>query len=225
MQIRGGEYPSGRLVLIGMNPIANQTELVFEIAWVTANEGSAENNQARSEFGSADRLFGRKTANRLDGHLHRRDDFSQLIERTGIWVTHCGKAAAFIVADMVNDEIAAKILQPFCGCDPVFGSDIVTHDLHTQILCGVHHGLDGLWMSTLHDYDMGCARACCDLSLKPAAIHAFEIGHDGNAGKLSAQSTDAVHSFRNDEGSTCLQPVDSCTDGKPRGFESFGGWR
>ena len=26
---------------------------------------------------------------------------------------------------MVNDEIAAKILQPFCGRNPVFGGEIV----------------------------------------------------------------------------------------------------
>jgi hypothetical protein len=36
------------LVLIGMNSVANQTQLLFEIAGVEAYEGSAQNNQARS---------------------------------------------------------------------------------------------------------------------------------------------------------------------------------
>ncbi|MGB8539061.1 MAG: hypothetical protein WCD57_21740 [Acidobacteriaceae bacterium] len=40
---------------------------------------------------------------------------------------------------MVNDVIAAQILQPFCGRDPVFGGEIVTHDLQAKILCGLHH--------------------------------------------------------------------------------------
>jgi hypothetical protein len=42
------KYPNGRLVLIGMNLVANQTKLVFEIAGRATNEGSAQNNQARS---------------------------------------------------------------------------------------------------------------------------------------------------------------------------------
>jgi hypothetical protein len=44
------------------------------------------------------------------------------------------QAAAFIVPDMVNDEIAAQILQPFCGCYPVLGCEIVAHDLDPKIL-------------------------------------------------------------------------------------------
>src|SRR5271170_2146477 len=112
------------LVLVRMNSVANQTELLFEIAWVEANEGSAQNHQARSEFGSADRLFNRKPANRLDRHLHRRNNLTQLIERTRIRLSHRRQAAAFVVPDMVNDEVAAKILEPFCGCDPILGRHI-----------------------------------------------------------------------------------------------------
>ena len=171
---------------------------------VALNEGSAENNQTRSEFGSADRLFHRKTADRLDRNLHRCYDLSQLIERTGIWPSHCREAAAFIVPDMVNDVIAAEVLQPFCGRDPVLGSEIVTHDFQTEILCGLDHRFDRLRMSALHDHDMGCSRFCCQLSLKPTAIHGFQVSHDGNAGKLGAQSTNTVHSFGDDERSARL---------------------
>src|ERR1700733_12148608 len=118
-----------------MNLVANQTELVFEIARVAANEGSAQNDQARSEFGGADRLLNGKTAYRLDRHFHGGNDLSQLIERAGIWLPHRRKATAFVVADVVDDEIATKILQPFCGCDPIIGTEIITHNLHTEILC------------------------------------------------------------------------------------------
>src|ERR1700721_3510128 len=99
-----------------MNSVANQTELVFEIA--ALNEGSAQNTQTRSEFRSADRLFNRKSANRLDWHPHRRNDLSQLIERTGIRLSHRREAATFIVPVVVNDVVAAKFLTPLWGRDP-----------------------------------------------------------------------------------------------------------
>ena len=81
-----------------MNLVANQTELVFEIAGVAANEGSAWNNQACSEFGGSDRLLNGKTAYRLDRHFHGGNDLSQLIERTGIWHSQRREAAALVVA-------------------------------------------------------------------------------------------------------------------------------
>jgi len=66
---------------MGMNSVANQTELIFKIAGsrltqVVVNEGSAQNNQARSVIGGTDRLFHRETANRLNRHLHRRNHLS-----------------------------------------------------------------------------------------------------------------------------------------------------
>src|SRR5882757_6990069 len=207
-----------------MNSVANLAELVFEIVgnWIALDEGSAQNNQARSKFRSADRLLHRKTSHRLDRHLHRCHDLSQLIERAGIWFSHRRETAAFIVADMVDDVIASQILQPFCGCDPVIGSEIVTHHFQTEILRGLHHRFNRLRMSTLHNHDMRSPRLCGHLGISPAAIHGFQVCHDGNAGKLCAQSTNTVHSFGNDEGSARLQPVDSGTDGDSCGFESFG---
>ena len=99
---------------IGVDSVANQTELIFKIAgsrltYLVVNEGTAQNNQARSVLGSADRLFHRQTAHRLNRHLHPGNHLSQLIERTGIWHSQRPLAAAFIVPDMVNDEIAAQI--------------------------------------------------------------------------------------------------------------------
>src|ERR1700678_625141 len=103
-----------------MNSIANQAELILETAgtsrgWVCVNKGSAQNHQASSEFGSGNRLFHRKTAHSLHRHLYRSNHFSQLIERAWIWPSHRREAAAFVVPDMMNDEVAAQILQPLRG--------------------------------------------------------------------------------------------------------------
>jgi len=95
-----------------MNAIANQAELILETAGtsfrcVCVDKGSAQDHQASSEFGSGDRLFHRKTAHSLHRHLYRSNHFSQLIERTWIGFSHRRKTAAFVVPDMMNDEIAA----------------------------------------------------------------------------------------------------------------------
>src|ERR1700761_2295472 len=105
---------------------------------------------------------------------------------------------------MVDDVIAAQILKPSGGRNPVLGGEIVTHDLYAEILCSLHHCLDRLWMSALHDDHVGCARLRSHLRLEPTAIHDLHVSHDGNFRKLGAQRTDTIHSFGSDEGSARL---------------------
>ena len=89
----------------------------------------------------------------------------------------------------------------------------------------LHDHFDGFRMRTLHDHYMRCTGLFRQLSFEPTAVHGFQVGHYGNARKLGAKCTNTVHSFGNDEGGPRLQPVDSCTDREPRGFESFGDGR
>jgi len=125
-----------------VNPAAVRRELFFEIACSSLmsrpNEGSAQNNQTRTEFGSPDRLFHRKTANRWTG-TSTAATICAIGRADSDKASHRGEAAALVVADMVNNEIAARSSSLFAA-PPVARSEIVTHDLTPSL--PQHHCFD-----------------------------------------------------------------------------------
>ncbi len=183
--------------------------------------GAPRTTRGAPILGSANRLLNRKTSNSLHGNPDCRNDLSQLIERTGLWLSR-RHATAFIVSDMMNYEITPEILKPSCSRDHVFRREIVSHDLQAKILSSLDYHLDCLRMGPLHNHDMGSSGFCHHLGLKPTTIHDFQVSDNGNIRKLGAQSANAINSLGDDQWRARLQPVNPRAQGESCGFESFG---
>ena len=133
----------------------------------------------------------------------------------------CGDTAAFIIANVVNDEVAAQILKPSRAGDHVVASQVVAHHFDAEVAAGLHNAADRFLVGPGHHHDMRGASLGHQLGFQVAAVHGFQVGHDGRLRKPLSQGANAVHAFGDNQRRTGLQPVDAsaqCHLGSGNGF-------
>ena len=193
-----------------MNLSANLSKNVFEIASGglkrigVYRKRSAKNNKWSSILGGANCLLNRETANRLDGYTDSCDYFAQLVQRAREVFPCLRKTATFIIANMVDHEIATEILQSLRSCNSVVCRQIVSHYLYTQVFSRLHDHLDGFRMGAFHHHDVSRPSFRHDFCLKPAAVHGLEVGDNRDPRELRAKGVDTVHPFGNNERGSCF---------------------
>ena len=132
-----------------------------------------------------------------------------------------GDASSFVVADVVDDVVAAEVLEPLSPGDHVLADHVVAHHFAAEIGSGLDDALDRLGVGTGHDDDVGRAGLGHHLGFEVTAVHRLEIGDDGGVWKSGAESADAVESLGEDERGAGLEPVDSGAHREGGGFEGF----
>lgn len=146
-------------------------------------------------MGALDGLFEAESADGLNGDGDRVDDLAELIEWAGHALTSGGDAAAFIIADVMDDVVAAKVFEEFSTDDHVLADHVIAHDLAAEVSSGFDDTSDGFGVGTGHDDDVGSAGFGHHFGFEIATVHGFEVGYDGNLGEGLAKSTDAVETF------------------------------
>src|SRR6266700_3010907 len=212
---------------MGMDAIADQPQHRFEISrgclegFGIDGERCAENHERRSIFRGADGLFDGEAPHSLDRNANRVDDFAQLIERAWYRFACCRQAPALIVPDVMNDEVATEILEPPGGCEFVFGSQVVAHDLYAEIPSRLHNHFHGLGVGALHHHDVRGSGLGHQLRFQPSAVHRFEVRHNGNAGKFGPQGANPIHAFSDDERGPGFEPVYVAANGAIGRIDGF----
>ncbi len=184
-------------------------------------QGRAEHDQRRAIARAGDGLLQRQSAHRLHGDGDGLHDLAQLIQRAGHAPSGGCDAAALVVADVVDDVIAAEILQPLGPGDHVRAHHIVAHDLDAEIASGLHHALDGLLMRAGHHHHVGRARFGHHFRFQVTAVHRLQISYDGHAGKALAQAAHAMQALRENERRAGFQPIHARPQGHFRRGERF----
>ena len=111
-------FSADRDVAVGVDAVADQPQRAFEVAAGglervgVDRQRRAEHDQRRAVLGRADRLLERQPADGLHGDAHRLHHFAELVERAGHALAAGGDAAALVVADVVDDEVAAEVFEP-----------------------------------------------------------------------------------------------------------------
>jgi hypothetical protein len=75
-------------------------------------QGSTEHDQRRSINGALNRLLEAQPADGLNRNADCLAYGAKFVERARHPLASCGDAAAFIITNMVNDNVTAQILQP-----------------------------------------------------------------------------------------------------------------
>ena len=122
---------------------------------------------------------------------------------------------------MVDDVVAAEVLEPLGARDHVFADHVVAHDADAEIGPGLDDALDRLGMGPRHHDDMRRAGLGHHLRLEIAAVHRLQIGDDRHPGKGLPQGADAMEPLGEDQRRPCLEPVDAGADGERRGVEGL----
>lgn len=166
-------------------------------------------------------MFQAEAADGLDGDADGFHDFAELVERAGHALTAGGNAAALIVADVVDDVVAAEIFEAPRPVDHVLAGHVVAHDFDAEIAAGLDDAFDGFIMRAGHDDDVSGTGFSHHFGFEIAAVHGFEVGDDGNAGEVLTQRANAVETFGKDERSAGFQPVHAGAQGGGGGGEGF----
>jgi len=182
-------------------------------------ERSPEHDERGAVFRTAHGLFEREPADGLDGDVDRLDDLAELVQRAGHAEPAGGDAAAFVVADVVDDEIAAKVLAELGAGDHVGAAEVVAHDLRTMVTAGLHDDLESFFVGAGHDDHVGGACLGHHLRLEVAAVHRLEVGHNGRPGEGLPQRPHTVQALGEDQRRPGLQPVDAGTHRHRSRFE------
>jgi hypothetical protein len=101
---------------VGVDSIADQAERALEIAPGGAErirvdrERGADYDQRRAIFRGADGLLKRQASDRLHGNAHGGDHFAELIQRARHPPAGGRNPTALVVANVMNDEVAAEVL-------------------------------------------------------------------------------------------------------------------
>ena len=167
-------------------------------------ERSAEDDERGAVFRATQRLFEGEATDGLDGHVDRLDDFAELVHRAGHAETAGGDTAAFIVADMVDDEITAQVFAELGAGDHVGAAEVIAHDLGAMVAAGLHDDLQGLFVGAGHHHHVGGASLGHHLCFKVAAIHRLQVGHDRDVRESLTQGADAVQTLGQDERGACF---------------------
>ncbi len=132
-----------------------------------------------------------------------------------------GDAAAFVVADVVDDEVAAEVFEFAGGGDHVGAGHVIAHDLDAEVAAGLDDAFDGFGVGACHDDDVGGTGFGHHFCFEVATVHGFEVGDDGDAREGIAEGADPVEAFGEEEGCACFEPVDPGAEGHAGGFEGF----
>jgi hypothetical protein len=99
-----------------VDSIADQAERALEIAPGGAErirvdrEWGADHDQWRAIFRSAYGLLKRQATDRLHGNAHCGDHFTELVQRARHPTPSGGNSTALVVANVMDDEVAAEVL-------------------------------------------------------------------------------------------------------------------
>ena len=167
-------------------------------------ERSAEDDERGAVFRATYRLFEGEATDGLDGYVDCLNDFAELVHRAGHAETAGGDTAAFIVADMVDDEIAAQVFAELGAGDHVGAAEVIAHDLDAMVTAGLHDYLKGFFVGTGHHHHVGGASLRHHFCFKVAAIHRFQVGHDRDVREGLTQGADAVETLGQDERGSCF---------------------
>lgn len=184
-------------------------------------EGSADDDERGTVLRALHRLFQREATDCLDGDGDGGDHFAELVERAGHAVSGRGDATAFVVSDVMDDEVAAEVFEFAGGGHHVRAGHVVAHDFDTEIVTRLDDALDGFRVGAGHHDDVGGTGFGHHFRFEVATVHGFEVGDDGDARKSAAERADSVESFREEKGGACLQPVDASAQGHGSGCEGF----
>ncbi len=212
---------------LGMDRGADEPERSLQVA-IGCFEGvgidrerGAEDNQRRAQGRAADGLLQREPTHRLHRHPHGSNDLAQLVEWTGHRPARRGNAPPLVVADVMNDIVAAEILQlPGTG-HHVGAAEIVTHHLAAEVSPGLHDTLDRFGMGAGHHHHVGGSRPGHHLCLEVAAVHCLEVGHDRHLGEGGPQLPDTMQALGQNQRRAGLQPVNAGSTGDRCGLEGL----
>jgi len=132
-----------------------------------------------------------------------------------------GDAAALVVADVMDHEIAAEVLDELRAGDHVGATEVVAHDLHAVVAAGLDDALEGFLVGAGHDDDVGRAGLGHHLGLEVAAVHRLQVSDDWDLREALAQGAHAVQPLGEDERRAGLEPVHARPAGHGRGVEGL----
>ena len=211
----------------GADPAADFAEDGFDIAAGGAEgvaidgEGGTDDDEGSAVERALDGLFEGEPADGLDGDGDGGNDLAELVEGAGHAVACGGDAAAFVVADVVDDEVAAEVLEFAGSGDHVWAGHVVAHDLDAEVAAGFDDAFDGFGVGAGHDDDVGGTGFGHHFCFEVATVHGFEVCDDGDAWEGVAEGADPVEPFGEEEGSTGFEPIDAGAEGHAGGFEGF----
>jgi hypothetical protein len=84
------------------------------------DQGGTQHNERRPVFRRADGLFEGEPAHRLNRHVHRFDDLAELIQWARCRFSAPCIAASLVIADVVDDVVAAQVFEESGGGNLVF---------------------------------------------------------------------------------------------------------
>ena len=157
----------------------------------------------------------------MDGDIDSLDDFAELIHRAGHAESASSDAPAFVVADVVDDEIAAQVFAELGAGDHVGAAEVITHDLDAMVASGLHNDLQGFFVGAGHHHHVGGAGLGHHLRLKVAAVHRLKVGHDWDVRESLTQGADAVEAFGQNKRRACFEPIHARSHGHRRRFEGL----
>lgn len=213
--------------LLGVDGLTDKAERGFQVA-IRGLKGVSVDRERRSEddergavLGALDGLLQGEAADGLYGDFDGVDDLAELVEGAGHAMAGGGDSAAFVVANVVDDVVAAKVFEPFGTGDHVLADHVVAHDLAAEVGAGFDDALDRFGMGAGHDDDVGGAGFGHHFGFEVATVHGLQIGDDGDLGEGLAQGADTVEAFGEDEGCASFEPIDTGAEGEGGGFEGF----
>jgi len=210
-----------------MHGLADESQGSFEIA-VGGAKGVGVNGERgtqydqRSPVGRAfHRLFQGEASDGLNRYRYGIDDFAELVE--GIWhsIAPGGDSPAFVISDMVDDEVATEILESSGRRHHIRSGQIISHDLDPEIPSRLDHTFDCLFVRAFHYHHMSGSCPGHHFGFEIAAVHRFQIRHNGDTGEALPESPHPAKSLGEDEGGSGFQPVDPGAQGNSRRFECF----
>src|SRR5690606_22518125 len=129
-------------------------------------------------FRTPDGLFEGKSPYRLHRDLHGLHYLAKLVERTRHALAACGDTAAFVVADVMDDKIAAEILEHPRSFNHVRTPQVVAHHADAVVASGLDYTLDRLLMSACHDDYMSGTCLCHHFGFEISAVHGLKVSND-----------------------------------------------
>ena len=109
----------------------------------------------------------------MDGNGDGLDDFAKFVERIGHALSSGGDAASFVVADVMDDVVAAEVFELFGAVDHVGAAEVVAHDFDSVVLSGPHDAFDRFLVCACHDDDVSGAGFGHHFGFEIAAVHCF----------------------------------------------------
>lgn len=210
-----------------MDFFADKAEGIFQVAAGCLEcvgvdgQRCAEDDKGGTIGRAGDGLLKGKSTYRLDWDFHSADDFPQLVQRARHPLTPGGDSPAFVVTDVMDNEVAAKLFELAGSLHHALAAQVVPHDGCPEILARLDDAFDGFLVCPCHDDDMGGSGLGHHLGFQVATVHGFEVGDDGDAGEGFAEFADAVEPFGQDQGCASFKPVDPGTECHGSGFERF----